>query len=128
MKYIVTSTKSVEQAATDLESAVKKHKFGVLHALNLRQTLQGKGFELANDCLVFDVCNPQKAKDVLDMDMSMNLALPCRISVYSENQQTYIGMISPKAMLAMLSDSTELATAASEVESTLQTIINEAAH
>ena len=83
---------------------------------------------MANDCLVFDVCNPQKAKDVLDMDMSMNLALPCRISVYSENQQTYIGMISPKAMLAMLSDSTELATAASEVESTLQTIINEAAH
>ena len=83
---------------------------------------------MANDCLVFDVCNPQKAKDVLDMDMSMNLALPCRISVYSENQQTYIGMISPKAMLAMLSDSPELATAASEVESTLQTIINEAAH
>jgi uncharacterized protein (DUF302 family) len=77
---------------------------------------------------VFDVCNPQKAKDVLDMDMSMNLALPCRISVYSENQQTYIGMISPKAMLAILSDSAELATAASEVESTLKTIINEAAH
>ena len=128
MKYIVTSIKSVEQAAIDLESAVKKHKFGVLHTLNLRQTLHGKGFELANDCLVFDVCNPQKAKDVLDMDMSMNLALPCRISVYSENQQTYIGMISPKAMLAMLSDSAELATAASEVESTLQTIINEAAH
>lgn len=128
MKYIVTSTKNVEQAAIDLESAVKKHKFGVLYALNLRQTLHDKGFELANDCLVFDVCNPQKAKDVLDMDMSMNLALPCRISVYSENQQTYIGMISPKAMLAMLSDSAELATAASEVESTLQTIINEAAH
>ena len=128
MKYIVTSTKSVAQAAIDLESAVKKHKVGVLHTLNLRQTLHSKGFELANDCLVFDVCNPQKAKDVLDMDMSMNLALPCRISVYSENQQTYIGMISPKAMLAMLSDSTELATAASEVESTLQTIINEAAH
>jgi uncharacterized protein (DUF302 family) len=62
------------------------------------------------------------------MDMSMNLALPCRISVYSENQQTYIGMISPKAMLAMLSDSAELAMAASEVESTLQTIINEAAN
>ena len=128
MKYIVSSTKSVAQAAIDLESAVKKYKFGVLHTLNLRQTLHGKGIELANDCLVFDVCNPQKAKDVLDMDMSMNLALPCRISVYSENQQTYIGMISPKAMLAMLSDSAELATAASEVESTLQTIINEAAH
>ena len=38
MKYIVTSTKSVTQAAIDLENAVKKHKFGVLHTLNLRQT------------------------------------------------------------------------------------------
>ena len=128
MKYIVSSTKSVAQAAIDLESAVKKNKYGDMHTLNLRQTLHSKGIELANDCLVFDVCNPQKAKDVLDIDMSMNLALPCRISVYSENQQTYIGMISPKAMLAMLSDSAELATVASEVESTLQTIINEAAH
>ena len=128
MKYIVTSTKSVAQAAIDIENAVKKHKFGVLHTLNMRQTLHGKGIELANDCLVFDVCNPQKAKDVLDIDMSMNLALPCRISVYSENQQTYIGMISPKEMLAMLSDSVELATAASEVEDTLKTIINEAAN
>ena len=128
MKYIVSSSKSVEKAAVDLEIAVKKHKFGVLHTLNLRQTLHSKGVELANDCIVFDVCNPHKAKEVLAVDMSMNLALPCRISVYSEDQQTYIGMISPKAMLAMLSDSVELATAASEVEDILKTIINEAAN
>lgn len=127
MKYIVSSSKSVEQAAVDLEIAVKKHKFGVLHTLNLRQTLHSKGVDLANDCIVFDVCNPHKAKEVLAVDMSMNLALPCRISVYSEDQQTYIGMISPKAMLAMLSDSATLAAAASDVESTLKTIIDEAA-
>lgn len=127
MKYIISSAKSVEQAALDLEVAVKAHNFGVLHRLNLQQTLHNKGVALANECYVFDVCNPHKAKEVLDVDMSMNLALPCRISVYSQQQQTYIGMISPKAMLAMLSDSATLAAAASDVESTLKTIIDEAA-
>ena len=31
MYYIVETVKSFEQAATDLDAAVKKHGFGVLH-------------------------------------------------------------------------------------------------
>ena len=31
MYYIVESTKPFEQAAADLDTAVKKHGFGVLH-------------------------------------------------------------------------------------------------
>ncbi len=36
MKYIVETPKSVEQAAADLQAAVPRHNFGVLHIHNLQ--------------------------------------------------------------------------------------------
>ena len=41
---------------------------------------------------------------VLATDMRLNMALPCRISVYTENAETKIGLIKPEQMLAALSD------------------------
>lgn len=126
MKYSVTSDKSIDQAATDLETAVKAHQFGVLNVQDLQATLQKKGIDFPHPCRVFDVCNPHQANAVLTEDISMNMALPCRISIWEENGQTKIGNISPKAMLAMLSDSEKLATIAGEVDEVMQRIINDA--
>ena len=126
MKYIVESDKTVEQACTDLEAAVKDHQFGVLHVHDLQATLHNKGIDFANACKVFEVCNPKKANAVLTEDMSLNMALPCRISVWSENGKTHLGMISPKQMLALLSDSPELAKIADEVEQITTEIIQQA--
>jgi len=126
MKYIVDSDKTIEQASADLEQAVKDHQFGVLHVHDLQATLISKGIEFSNACKVFEVCNPKKAKAVLDEDMSLNMALPCRISIWSENGKTRIGMISPQQMLALLSDSPTLAAIAEEVEQTTRDIIAQA--
>ena len=43
MYYIVETEKSLDQAAADLESAVTRHGFGVLHVHDLGTTLRGKG-------------------------------------------------------------------------------------
>ncbi len=126
MKYIVNSSKSVDQAQSDLEEAVKNNGFGVLHSYDLKQTLDSKGVGLDNECRILEICNPQRAKSVLDNDMSMNMALPCRISVYSEDGQTKIGMIRPKAMLAAMSDSEDLLKVAKEVEEATIKMIEEA--
>ncbi len=126
MKYIVTSNKSVAQAQADLEEAVKNNGFGVLHFYDLKQTLDNKGVGLDNECRILEICNPHRAKSVLENDMSMNMALPCRISVYSENGQTKIGMIRPKAMLAAMSESEELLQVAQEVEDATIKMIEEA--
>lgn len=126
MKYIVETKKSIVQAVTDLQQAVKDHGFGVLHIHNLKETMNKKGVEFSNECQILEVCNPHKAKEVLSADMSMNMALPCRISVYEENGQTKIGMIKPKALLAALSDSKSLIAVAAEVEKISIEIIEQA--
>jgi uncharacterized protein (DUF302 family) len=126
MRYVVSSEKSVEQATTDLEEAVRRNGFGVLHQYDLKKTLAGKGVELPHECRILDVCNPQQAARVLTADMGMNVALPCRVSVYEEGGQTRIGMVKPTAMLASLSDSLELQGVAEDVELAITRMIDSA--
>ena len=126
MLYIKETRKSVDQAFNDLEASIKQHGFGLLHHYDFKQTLKEKGFELLNECLVLDVCNPKQACEVLHMDMAINMALPCRISIYEEKGKTYIGMVPPSVLLGLVSSSSELREAAESVEQTTRQIIDDA--
>jgi len=126
MYYIVETEKSFDQAAADLEAAVKRHGFGVLHVHDVGATLRGKGEAFAEQCKVFEVCNPRQAASVMSADMRLNMALPCRISVFTEKGATRIGMIKPGGMLAALSADPKLAPVAREVEAKTMLMIDEA--
>ena len=126
MLYVKESSKSVEQAAADLEAAIKRHGFGTLHQYDFKKTLHDKGFELANECRVLEICNPKQAAAVLEHNMALNMALPCRVSVYQEEGRTQIGMVRPTALLGLISQSDELRETAEEVERTIIKMIDEA--
>ncbi len=125
MKYIVTTNKTVEQAVEALQEAVGRHGFGVLHIHNLQETMRKKGVEFGNECQILEICNPHQAKKVLEEDMDLNMALPCRISVYSSGGQTKIGTIKPDEMLAVLSQSEALRGVAAEVGQKITAMIDE---
>ena len=116
MYYTVETSKSFNQASTDLEAAVLGHGFGVLHVHDLGATLRSKGIAFAEECKIFEVCNPAQAAKVLAADMRLNMALPCRISVYTEKNKTKIGLIKPVQMLSALSQDPALTQVAQEVE------------
>jgi uncharacterized protein (DUF302 family) len=126
MYYTVETKKSFEQAATDLDAAVKKHNFGVLHIHDLGNTLRSKGMAFDEQCRVFEVCNPAQAVKVLAADMRLNMALPCRISVFTQSGKTMIGLIKPVQMLAALSTDPVLLQVAKEVEESTIRMIDEA--
>jgi uncharacterized protein (DUF302 family) len=124
--YIVETGKSFDQASADLESAVKRHGFGVMHVHDLGATLRSKGIAFDEQCKVFEVCNPGQAAKVLSTDMRLNMALPCRISVYTETGKTMIGLIKPAQMLSALSQDATLAQVAKEVEEKTIQMVDEA--
>lgn len=126
MYYIAETKKSFEQASADLEEAVKRHGFGVLHIHDIGNTLRSKGVPFEQQVRVFEVCNPMQAAKVLATDMRLNMALPCRISVYTEGGKTLIGMITPSAMLAQLSQDPALTQVADEVEAKTRLMVDEA--
>lgn len=125
-RYTVTTSKTPDQALADLQASVKKHGYGVLHVYDLKATLAAKGFDIPNACHIVEVCNPKQASAVLGADMSMNMALPCRISVYEQDGKTLIGMVRPSVLLSALSSAVELAAIAADVERDTIAIIDAA--
>ena len=126
MYYIVETGKSFNQASTDLELAVKHYGFGVLHVHDLGATLRGKGIAFDEECRIFEVCNPGQAAKVLSADMRLNMALPCRISVFTEKGKTKIGLIRPVQMLSALSQDAALVQVAKEVEEKIIRMVDDA--
>jgi uncharacterized protein (DUF302 family) len=95
----ISSDKTVSEAAADLQAAVQANHFGVMQVHNLKETVAKKGVEFESECLIFEVCQPQQAEKVLDQNMSVSTALPCRISIYEENGKTILATLKPTILL-----------------------------
>ena len=126
MYYIVETDKSFNQASEDLDAAVKRNGFGVLHVHDLGATLRSKDVPFDEECKIFEVCNPVQAGKVLSADMRLNMALPCRISVFTDQGKTKIGLLKPLDMLSTLSQEVALIQVATEVESKTIQMVDEA--
>lgn len=122
----LSTTKTVTETAAALQTAVQANHFGVMHVHDLKETMTKKGIEFARECLIFEVCQPQQAKKVLEQNMSVSTALPCRISIYEEGGETILATLKPSALLAMF-DTPQLKSVAQEVEDTIVKIMKEAA-
>jgi uncharacterized protein (DUF302 family) len=121
----LSTDKTVSEAAAAMQGAVQANHFGVMQVHNLKETMNKKGVEFARECLIFEVCQPQQAKKVLDENMSVCTALPCRISIYEEDGKTILATLKPTTLLAMF-DTTQLKGVAQEVEDTIVKIMQEA--
>ena len=126
MIYSKPSTYSPDEIADRLAQAVTRHKFGILHVLDLRQTLDANGIQLGSECRVYDVCNPQAAATALRADMRVSAVLPCRISVFTQPGGSLISTILPFDLFAAtgLQGAEDLA---EEVQRELIAIIDESA-
>lgn len=126
MLQIVESTKPLARLVADLEQAVIRHKFGVLGVHDLKAKMAEKGVPFARECRIFEVCNPHQAKKVLEANLEISTALPCRISVYEEGGKTKLATIRPTALIGLYRNP-ELKGVAEEVEETMVKIMTEAA-
>jgi uncharacterized protein (DUF302 family) len=122
----ISTKKSVRDAATSLQAAVEANHFGVMQIHNLKETMAKKGVAFDRECLIFEVCQPQQAKKVLDENMSVSTALPCRISIYEQGGKTILATLKPTTLLAMF-NTPKLEPVAQEVEDTIVKIMEEAA-
>ncbi|MEJ6558938.1 MAG: DUF302 domain-containing protein [Candidatus Thioglobus sp.] len=121
---IKDSQLSVEEVIEKLKEAVPNYKFGILHSYDIKQTLASKGQTLTEECHVFEICNPVVAKNILEMDMDLTSVLPCRISVYTKDGTTKVGMASPTKHIAQLTD-LDLSLVIDPVEQALINIIDQ---
>jgi uncharacterized protein (DUF302 family) len=121
----LSTNKTVSEAVIALQAAVQANHFGVMQVHNLKETMANKNVEFDRECLIFEVCQPQQAKKVLDQNMSISTALPCRISIYEEGGKTILATLKPTALMAMF-DASQSKDVAQEVEDAIVKIMKEA--
>ncbi len=126
MIYQKSSKHSPQEVEQSLREAVQRHKFGILHVLDLKNTLHEKGIDLDNEVRIYDVCNPQAASQALRQDMATVTVLPCRIAVYSNADGSMIATVKPTDLF-VATGLRHADTLAQDVERELLAIIDEAA-
>ena len=107
------------------EGADGAHVPYIVHDTELGSECEFEGVAFDRECLIFEVCQPQQAKKVLDENMSVSTALPCRISIYEEGGQTILATLKPTTLLGMF-NTPQLAGVAQEVEATIIAIMEDA--
>jgi uncharacterized protein (DUF302 family) len=126
MVITVQSKKNIDQVCEDLQRAITSRKFGVVGVHNMKETMAKKGVSFETECRIFEVCHPGHAKTVLEQNMAISTALPCRVSVYEEAGSVVLATLKPALMLQMFGGE-GLDGVAQEVERILVESMDEAA-
>jgi uncharacterized protein (DUF302 family) len=125
MLYIKDSHFSIDETCRRIQNASAENKFGVFAVIDLKNKMEAKGVEFATECRIIEICNPVQAKKVLEANMSISSALPCRISVYEEAGKVKVVTLKPAAVLGLFGNP-ELEPAARQIEETIIRIIDTA--
>lgn len=118
LRYEKPTKKSFEEAIQSIIDALKERKFGVLWQLNFKDKMKEHGIDFPNNFVVLEVCNPQKANEVLTKHLDMGYFLPCKMVVYEKDGVTRIGTARPEMLMGMAGYD-DLGNVASEVEKIL---------
>ncbi|NDL66209.1 DUF302 domain-containing protein [Anaerotalea alkaliphila] len=121
--YEVEKDMSVAEAADRVKEALAAVQFGVLWELNFKEKLAEKGLDFDRDFLVMEVCNPKKAKTVLDTTIRAGYFLPCKVAVYEKDGKAVVGMARPTVLIRAL-EVEALVSLAAEVEADLRQAID----
>lgn len=125
--FLVDTAMLSEKACSDLEVAFASHDSGLLAIHDLVSILRGKKLSFAENFPVYEVCNPLQASRVLQVDIFLSTALPCRISVFTQAGHATICMISSVEMLGDLFSIPELLDIAQEIDTSMTKLIQQAA-
>lgn len=125
MLFELDCSKTADEIDVSLREAAKNHRFGVLGVHDLEQTLEQKGFPIHRTCRVYEICNPQQAKEVLQQNGSFSSLLPCRVSVYRSGETLRVSTVLPTSLFSLIGDE-NLLSAARTVEEDIKAMMYEA--
>ena len=115
MLYEKNTKLAIDDVGARLELAAQNHKFGVLNVIDLKAKMASKGVAFGPECRIYEVCNPHRAKEVLERNPSISTALPCRIALYQAGDCVKLSTLLPTKVLGLFG-TPELAQVAQVVE------------
>ena len=126
MFITMRTRKSLGEVRQRFEEAAAENRFAVLGVHDVGERLRAKGLTFDRKFYVYEVCNPVAAKKVLDTNVRIGTALPCRVTIYTDGGEVVLETLKPTAMLAMFGEPS-LDGTAREIESAIEAMMSAAA-
>jgi uncharacterized protein (DUF302 family) len=96
--------RSLAEARTIVEQALKEQGFGVLTEIDVQATLKKKIGADFRPYVILGACNPQLAHRALAGDLGVGLLLPCNVVLWGEDDGTVVSFADPKSMFQIVND------------------------
>ena len=122
--YTTTTTKVFDEAVLSVQDEIAKAGMRVLYIHDVQGTLSEKGFE-REPFKIVEFCNAKFANEFLNIDIKIGLCLPCKINIYTKDEQTVLSGMRP-IILPQFFPQAHLGERPKEVDQIIQTIINNA--
>jgi uncharacterized protein (DUF302 family) len=117
----VTIPVAYEEAVAAATEALKAQGFGVLTAIDVKQTLRDKLDRDFRKYVILGACNPPLADRALHAELEVGLLLPCNVIVYEVAPSTsVVAAMAPLAALGVVGDNPSLAGVAREADERLR--------
>jgi uncharacterized protein (DUF302 family) len=126
MFITMRTRKSLGEVRQRFEEAAAGNRFAVLGIHDVGERIRAKGLQFERKLYVYEVCNPVAAKKVLDANVRIGTALPCRVTIYTDGGDVVLETMKPTAMLAMFGEPT-LDGTAREIETAIEAMMGAAA-
>ena len=102
IKYEKFTSKTFNEALDSITKSLKDRSFGVLWQLNFKEKLAEHGIDFPNNFMILEVCNPQKANEVLSTHIDVGYFLPCKVAVYEKDGKVFIGTVKPGQLIGLM--------------------------
>ena len=104
------------------KKSFEKNGFGVVEEFNIQLKLEEKLGVSREKYTILAICNPEVAKDLLDLEKEMGLLLPCNVIVYEEEGKVIVSALRPTKVLK-ITNNNKIKKLATEVEQRIQGVI-----
>jgi uncharacterized protein (DUF302 family) len=127
MSYHFSKTVNVsfDDAVASTKEALKRHSFGVLMQIDMRDILKKRLNVDFRPYLILGVCNPQLTYQALQVEDKIGTMLPCNIVLQQhEDGRVEISAVDPVASMQAITN-VEVGQVAQDVRSQLQHVVDE---
>lgn len=92
-----------EQAVERTTTALKAEGFGVLTAIDVKQTIKQKLDKDFRKYLILGACNPPLAHRALETELEIGLVLPCNVIVYESGPgRSVVAAMAPLSAMSVV--------------------------
>jgi uncharacterized protein (DUF302 family) len=114
---------SFQEAIEKTKEELQKEGFGVLTEIDVKATLKKKLDVDYDNYIILGACNPPFAYKALTAEKEIGLLLPCNVTIYQDNNDTFVSAILPKVAMGMV-DNEALNKVAEQIEEKLKRVVD----